>query len=101
MLHWFIGNPRGEAELIGDFVGVRLKMWTTTLKADLEPLSGPLAFGYARWRKGRVKVSSELARDRWAWDASVRNLVNSIDDVGSTHLGWMPPQVQVGKLLLS
>ncbi len=42
-------------------MGGQLKTWTTTTKADLEPLSGPRFFGYARWRKDRVKVSSEPA----------------------------------------
>ncbi len=33
------------------------KTWATSLRADLEPLSGPRVFGYARWRKDWVKVS--------------------------------------------
>ncbi len=49
--------------------GGQLKMWATTIKADLEPISGPRVFGYARWRKDWVKVSSELAHDRRAWSA--------------------------------
>ncbi len=32
-----------------------------------------------------VKVSSELALNRRAWDASIRDVVNSIGDVGLTH----------------
>ncbi len=55
--------------------------------ADLEPLSGSRVFGYARWRKDWVKASSELAQDRQAWIAAVRNLINSIDDAGSTRPG--------------
>ncbi len=43
--------------------GGQLKTWATTIKADLEPLSGPRVFGHARWRKDWVKVSSELAQD--------------------------------------
>ncbi len=31
--------------------GDQLKTWSTTIKADLEPLSGPRVFGHARWRK--------------------------------------------------
>ncbi len=43
-------------------------MWATTIKADLEPLSGPQVFGYAL-------------------DASICDVVNSIGDVGSTQSG--------------
>ncbi len=55
-------------------------MWATTNKADLDLLSGPRVFGYTRWRKGGVKVSSELAQDLPAWSASVGDMVNSIGD---------------------
>ncbi len=44
--------------------GGQLKIWATTIKAHLEPLSGPRALGHARWRKDWVKVSNELALDR-------------------------------------
>ncbi len=47
-----------------------------TLKADLEPLSGPRVLGYARWKKDLVKMSSELAQGRRAWSASVGDVVN-------------------------
>ncbi len=53
----------------------QLKVWATTIKAGLKPLSGPRVFGHARWRKDWVKVSSELAQDRRAWSASVRDVV--------------------------
>ncbi len=32
-----------------------------------------------------VKKSSELAQDRRAWSASVRDVVDAIGDAGSTH----------------
>ncbi len=67
--------------------GGQLKTWATTMKADLKPLSGPRVFDYARWRKDWVKVSSELAQDRRAWSASVRDVVNAIGDAGSTRPG--------------
>ncbi len=57
------------------------------IKADLEPLSGKRIFGYARWRKGWVNVSSELAQDRRAWSASIRDVGNSTSDAGSTRSG--------------
>ncbi len=34
-----------------------------------------------------MKVSSELAQDRRAWNASVRDVVNVIGDAGSTRPG--------------
>ncbi len=40
------------------------------LKEDLQPFCGPRVFGCARWRKGRVKIPSELTQDK----------LNSIDD---------------------
>ncbi len=67
------------------------------MKADLEPHFGLWVYGYARWRKDWVKVSSELAQDRRVWSASVRDVVNAIGDAGSTRPGWMPTQVQVSK----
>ncbi len=42
-----------------------------------------------------MKVPSELAQDRRVWSASVRDVVSSIGDAGSTRPGWMPTQVQV------
>ncbi len=53
----------------------------------LEPIHGPRVLGYARWRKDGVKVPNELAQDRPAWSASVRDVVYSIGVVGSTRPG--------------
>ncbi len=61
------------------------KMWATTIKTVLEPHSGPQDFGCARWRRDRMKVSSELTQDRRAWGASIRDAVNSIGGVGAIH----------------
>ncbi len=59
-------NCRGSRKaLIECFL--RVKTWATTIKADLEPLSGLRYFGHARWTKGWAKASSELAQDRRAW----------------------------------
>ncbi len=49
----------------------------------------------ARWRKDWVKASSELAQDRRAWSAFVRDVVNVIGNAGSAHPKWMSPPVQV------
>ncbi len=97
-LHWFGHAARPpEDELIKDLLlptpprtwrrraGGQLKTWATSIKADLEPISGPRVFGHARWRKDWVKVSSELAQDRRAWSASARDVVNAIGDAGSNR----------------
>ncbi len=64
-----------------------MKTWATTIKADLEPISGPRVFGHVRWRKDWVKVSSEVAQDRRAWSASDRDVVKAVGDAGSTRPG--------------
>ncbi len=51
-------------------------------KAYLESLSEPRVFGCGRWRKDRVKASTE---DRRAWGASIQDAVNSIGDASLTH----------------
>ncbi len=99
-LRWFGHTARRpEGELIKDLLlptppctwrrraGGQLKTWATTINSDLEPLSGPRVFGHARWRKDWVRASSELAQDRRAWSTSVRDVVNSIGDSGSTRPG--------------
>ncbi len=43
------------------------------------------SFGHARRRKDWVEASSELAQNRRAWSASVRDVVNAIGDAGSTR----------------
>ncbi len=60
------------------------RMWATTVKAALEPLSGQRVFGYAQWRKDWVNIPSEVAQDRRAWCASVRKVENSFDDIDSS-----------------
>ncbi len=72
-----------------------LKAWATTIKTDLEQISGPRVFSHARWRQDWVKVSSELTQDRRAWSASVRDVVNAIGNAGSNRPGGMPTQVRV------
>ncbi len=55
--------------------GRQLMTCETTVKADLESQSGRRVFGHARWRKDRVKIPSELARDRQPWNASVQEVM--------------------------
>ncbi len=102
ILHWFVHaarRPEGELNVHPTpprtwrrRTGGQLKTWATTIKADVELLSGPRLFGHARWRKDWVKVPSELAQNRRAWSASVRDVVNSIGNANSTR--WLnPPRV--------
>ncbi len=46
-----------------------------------------------------MKVSSELTQDRTAWSASVRDVVNSLGDAGSTRPG-VNAEVSFGQGLL-
>ncbi len=82
-LRWFSHTVRcSDGELIKDLLlptpprtwrrrtGGQLKTWATTIKAHLEPLSGPRVFGHAQWRKDWMQVSSEIAQDHQAWSAS-------------------------------
>ncbi len=99
-LRWFgYAARRPEGELFKDLLlptptrtlrmraGGQLKTSATTIKIDLEPISRPRVFGHARWRKGRMKVSSELAQDLRDWSAFVRSVVDAIGDADSTHPG--------------
>ncbi len=71
------------------WTGSQLKTRTTTIKAD--PLSDHES---SAAQLDLVEVSSELAHDRRAWGATLRDAVSSIGDVGWIHPRWMPTQVQ-------
>ncbi len=75
----------------GRRTGGQLKVWATTLKEGLEPLNRLRVFWYARW--WMVKVFSNIAQDRRVYGASIRDVINSIGNAGSTCPGWMLPQV--------
>ncbi len=82
-LSWFgQAKRRPDGELIKDRLlptpprtrtGGQLKTWATTIKTDLEPISG-----HAGWSGYWVKVSSELAQDGRAWSSSIRDVISSI-----------------------
>ncbi len=110
-LFWFgHSTRRPDGEVIKDLflptpqrtwrkrVGGQMKTWTTTIKSSMEPLSEPWVLGYARWRKDWAKVWSELVQDRRALSATIRHVVSSIGDAGSTRPQvppQVPPQVQI------
>ncbi len=46
---------------------------------------GARIYGHARWKKDWVKVSCELTQDWRAWSASIRDVIFSLGDAGSTR----------------
>ncbi len=113
-LRWFEhAARRPEGELIKDLLlptpprtwhrltGGQLKSWTITIMADLKPFSRRRLFGHARWRKDWMKVYSELAQDRRAWGSSVRDVVNTIGDAGSTLPDRLLTQAQIVSRVVS
>ncbi len=59
--------------------GGQLKTWATTLKEDLVWLIGPAVVGIRRWDKEWASLAMDLAQDRRAWSAAVRDAVNAMD----------------------
>ncbi len=57
------------------------------IKTGLEPLSRPRILDCEQWRKDWVKIYSDLAQGRPAWDASTRDVANSFGDAGSIRPG--------------
>ncbi len=59
--------------------GGQLKTWATTLKKGLVRLIGPAVVGIRRWHKEWASLAMDLAQDRRAWSAAVRDAVNAMD----------------------
>ncbi len=59
--------------------GGQLKTWATTLKEDLLRLIGPAVVGIRRWNEEWASLAMDLAQDRRAWSAIVREAVNVMD----------------------
>ncbi len=59
--------------------GGQLKTWAATLKEDLMRLIGPAVVGIQRWNKEWASLAMDLAQDRRAWSAAVRDAVNAMD----------------------
>ncbi len=58
------------------WVRIETSLGTEGVGNHLKPLYGQRIFSCVRLRKSWVKVSSELAQDRQAWGASIRDVVN-------------------------
>lgn len=55
-------------------VGGQLRTWLGTIKADAELISGPLIYGLSRWRRDWLLLTRDLASDRRAWAAAIRDV---------------------------
>ncbi len=55
------------------------RTWATTLKEDLVRLIGPAVVGIRRWNKEWASLAMDLAQDRRAWSAAVRDAVAAMD----------------------
>ncbi len=76
--------------------GGQLNRCATTLKEGLELLPGPWILGCTRWRNDMMKLSSELAQDRRAWNASNPDVVNFTSEA-LAHFVRVAPQKHVNK----
>ncbi len=57
----------------------QLKTWATPLQEDLVRLIGTAVVSIRRWNKEWASLAMDLAQDRRAWSAAVRDGVNAID----------------------
>ncbi len=57
----------------------QLKTWSPTLKEDLVQLIGPAVVGIRKWNKKLASLGMDLAQDRRAWLAAVRDAVKAMD----------------------
>ncbi len=91
-LRWFGHAPRrGPGELIREVIsptppptwrkrlGGQLKTWSGTIKKDLALLDGPRVYGLRRWNRGGPWIGIEMAQDRRAWSAAVRDVMNALE----------------------
>jgi len=61
-------------------LGGKLWIWLGTIIADAEVLPGPHIYDVQRWRRDWFQRTQELANNRRAWAATIRNLVNNESD---------------------
>lgn len=61
-----------------------MKTWASTIKDDLALLSGPQVVGLRRWNREWLAISCDLAQDRRALAAMVRDAVLAREEAGST-----------------
>jgi len=61
-------------------LGGELRTWLGTIKADAEVISGQHIDGVQRWKRDWLQLAQELANDRRAWTAAIRDLLNNEAD---------------------
>ncbi len=49
------------------------------MKMDFALLGGPRVYGLRRWNREWPSISIEMAQDRLAWAAAVRDAVNAFE----------------------
>ena len=67
--------------------GGQLKTWSTTIKQDLSLMSGPQVHGLRTWNRCWLQLSVDLAQDRRAWAAAVRDIINGREEASSFRPG--------------
>lgn len=67
--------------------GGQVKTWATTMKEDLAYLSGPQMVCLRWWNQDWLRLSVDLAQDRRAWVAMIRDVVRAKEEAGSTRPG--------------
>lgn len=54
--------------------GGQLKTWLATVKSDVEQLGLQSVYGVRQWNRNWVAICSELAANRRAWAAAIRDI---------------------------
>ena len=58
-------------------VGGQLKTWLATVKGDVENLGLVKVYGLRTWKLNWVSICSDLASDRRAWRATIRDILEA------------------------
>ena len=58
-------------------VGGQLKTWLATVKEDIEILGLVKVYGLRNWKLNWVSICSDLASDRRAWRATIRDILEA------------------------
>ncbi len=91
-LRWFgHASRRAPGEIIREVIcrtplptwgkrrGGQLKTWSRTIQEDLALLGGPRVYGLRRWTREWPVICTEMAQDRSAWSAIVRDAENALE----------------------
>ncbi|MES9976207.1 MAG: reverse transcriptase domain-containing protein [Candidatus Thiodiazotropha sp.] len=54
--------------------GGQLKTWITTIKADMDSINLQSVYGVRRWKHDWLKICTDLATERRAWQAMIRDI---------------------------